>query len=110
VRAVIDTNVLISAIFWTGRPKQLLNKVRRGEIIFLTSLPLLEELKAVLMREDKPFRLSVEEADRVVATMWALAEIVQTQSRVAVCRDEADNSVGVAASITYAQNLTVNTP
>ena len=49
MRVVIDTNVLISAIFWTGKPKQILNKVRRAEILFLTSGILLEELKEVLI-------------------------------------------------------------
>ena len=41
MRVVLDTNVLISATFWTGSPKQLLNKVRRKEFIFLTSQVLL---------------------------------------------------------------------
>ena len=48
MRVVIDTNVLLSATFWTGKPKQLLNKVRRLEITFLTSEILLSELKEVL--------------------------------------------------------------
>jgi predicted nucleic acid-binding protein len=37
MRVVLDTNVLISAAFWTGKPKQIMNKVRREEITFLTS-------------------------------------------------------------------------
>jgi putative PIN family toxin of toxin-antitoxin system len=93
VRIVIDTNVLISATFWTGKPKQLLNKVRRGEITFLTSEILLNELKEVLVREDKPFKLSAEEADRVVAMMRDLAEIINAYSRVTACQDERDNRV-----------------
>ena len=93
MRVVIDTNVLISATFWTGKPKQLLNKVRHGEVTFLTSEILLDELKEVLVREDKPFKLSEEEAERVVTEMRDLAEIVQTHSRVTVCQDEKDNRV-----------------
>jgi len=93
VRVVIDTNVLISATFWTGKPKQLLNKVRHGEVTFLTSEILLDELKEVLVREDKPFKLSEEEAERVVTEMRDLAEIAQTHSRVTVCQDEKDNRV-----------------
>jgi putative PIN family toxin of toxin-antitoxin system len=58
VRVVIDSNVLISATFWTGKPKHLLNKFRQGEITFLTSDILLNELRDVLVREDKPFKLS----------------------------------------------------
>jgi putative PIN family toxin of toxin-antitoxin system len=85
--------VLISATFWTGKPKQLLNKVRRGEITFLTSESLLNELREVLIREDKPFKLSPEEAQRIVETIRGLAEMVETWSEVNECRDEKDNRV-----------------
>ena len=93
MRAVIDTNVLISAIFWTGSPKRLLNRVRRGEVTFVTSRVLLDELKEILVRPDKPFKLSEEEADRVVKAIQNVAEVVETQSQVRVCRDEKDNKV-----------------
>jgi putative PIN family toxin of toxin-antitoxin system len=93
VRVVIDTNVLISATFWSGKPKQLLNQVRRGEIIFLTSEVLLAELGEVLTRDDKPFKLSKREARRVVTQISDLAEIIEPHSLVTACRDDADNSV-----------------
>lgn len=91
--AVIDTNVLISAIFWTGRPKQLLNKIRHGEITFLTSQILLDEFNKILVRADKPFKLSEKEAEQVVETMRNLAEVIQPRSRVSICGDENDNRV-----------------
>jgi uncharacterized protein len=93
VRVVIDTNVLISAIFWSGKPKQLLNQVRRGKIIFLTSEVLLGELKEVLTRTDKPFKLSEEEAQRILTQLRTLAEIIEPHSLVTTCRDAADNRV-----------------
>lgn len=93
MRAVVDTNVLISAIFWPGKPKQLLNKIRRGEITFLTSQALLSELKQVLTRKDKPFKLSEEEAQRVLSAIRDLAEVIQPHSQVTRCRDEPDNRV-----------------
>jgi putative PIN family toxin of toxin-antitoxin system len=93
VRVVVDTNVLISAIFWTGKPKQILNKIRRGEILFLTSGTLLEELEGVLTEKEKPFKLSPEEAERIIIELRELAEIVQTHTRVTACKDEKDNMV-----------------
>lgn len=93
MRAVIDTNVLISATFWTGKSKQLLNKVRHGEITFLTSQILLDELKEILVRADKPFKLSEKEAEQVVKSMRNLAQVVQTHSRMSICRDKNDNRV-----------------
>jgi len=93
VRVEVDTNVLISAIFWTGKPKQILNKIRRGEILFLTSGTLLEELEGVLTEKEKPFKLSPEEAERIIIKLRELAEIVQTHTRVTACKDENDNMV-----------------
>lgn len=93
MRIVIDTNVLISAIFWTGKPKQLLNHVRRQKITFVTSNQLLDELREILMRQDKPFHLSGNEADQVVEAMRGFAEIVEPHSQITVCHDEMDNRV-----------------
>jgi len=93
VRIVIDTNVLISATFWTGKPRQLFNRVLKREFVFLTSEILLNELKEILIRTDKPFKLSEEEADYVVHRIRSAAVIVQTQSVVTICRDQDDNRV-----------------
>ena len=93
MRIVIDTNVLISAIFWTGKPKQLLNHVRRQKIIFVTSNQLLDELREILVRQDKPFHLQDNEADRVVEAMRGSAEIIESHSQLTVCQDEMDNRV-----------------
>ena len=80
MRVVIDTNVLISAIFWTGRPKKLLNQVRRGHLILLTSDALLLEFRTILTREDKPFKLTEDEAEKLVSSVEDLAEKVRTSS------------------------------
>lgn len=93
MRVVIDTNVLISATFWTGKPKQLLNKARRGEVTLISSKILLDELKEILVRADKPFKLSENNARRIVNAVHDMAEIVQTKSKFSVCKDEKDNCV-----------------
>lgn len=93
MRIVIDTNVMISAIFWTGKPKQLLNKVRNKRVVYLTSKDLLDELKDILIRKDKPFKLSEGEAERAVTGIRELGEMVQTHSQVTVCKDQRDNHV-----------------
>jgi putative PIN family toxin of toxin-antitoxin system len=93
VRVVIDTNVLISAIFWTGKPKQLLNYVRRQKITFVTSNQLLDELRQILVRQDRPFHLQDNEADQVIEALRGFAEVVESNSQVTVCHDEMDNRV-----------------
>ena len=93
MRIVIDTNVLISAIFWTGKPKQLLNHVRRQKITFVTSNQLFDELRQILVRQDKPFHLQDNEADQVVEALTGCAEVVESHSQLTVCQDEMDNRV-----------------
>ena len=45
------------------------------------------------MRADKPFKLSENDAKRIVNAVDEMAEIVQTQSKFSVCRDVIDNCV-----------------
>lgn len=93
MRVVIDTNILISAIFWGGKPKRLLNSVRRGEIIFLTTETLLAELREVLTSRDKPFRLSDKDAGIIIDHLKGISHLVSTTVKINVCRDEPDNRV-----------------
>ena len=49
IRAVIDTNVLISALFWGGAPRRVVDLASSGRFRALTSLELLAELEDVLV-------------------------------------------------------------
>lgn len=91
MRVLIDTNVMISRTFWPGKSKTLLNAVRRGEITCVTSEILLEEFREILM--DPPFRLSAQDASRIVNAWRSLATVIASTSHVAVCRDPDDNRV-----------------
>jgi len=50
MRAVIDTNVLLSALLWGGTPHALLEQVRNGTVTLISSPALLAELARVLDR------------------------------------------------------------
>ena len=49
-RLVLDTNVVVSALLWGGKPLELLALVERGEIRLYTSPPLLAELRATIAK------------------------------------------------------------
>jgi hypothetical protein len=48
MRVVLDTNVLVSGIFWRGAPHQILQAWAEGEIELLCSIPILDEYRRVL--------------------------------------------------------------
>ena len=50
IRAVLDTNVVLSGLFWHGTPHTLLDRVREGTLIFISSPALLAELVEVIAR------------------------------------------------------------
>lgn len=47
---MLDTNVLVSALLWTGPPHALLHAARTGMAVLVTSPALIEELRDVLAR------------------------------------------------------------
>jgi putative PIN family toxin of toxin-antitoxin system len=60
VRIVLDTNVVMSALLWRGKPYQLLEAIRlRGDVQLCTSPVLLEELADVLSRQSATKRLAI---------------------------------------------------
>jgi putative PIN family toxin of toxin-antitoxin system len=48
MRAVIDTNVFVSGIFWKGPPHQLLLAWQKGQFKLVLSAPILEEYRRIL--------------------------------------------------------------
>lgn len=67
MRAVLDTNVVVSALIWGGKPAALLRLATEGDLLLYTSASLLDELRDVLTRGHLATRLehrrsSVEQA------------------------------------------------
>ncbi|MDG7040451.1 MAG: putative toxin-antitoxin system toxin component, PIN family [Nitrososphaerota archaeon] len=91
-RAVLDTNVLVSAIISEGKPRELLNRGIRREFTIITSGFILKELATVMRRPR--FRTSQGETDRVIAALIQSSEVVEVKSRfTAVKGDPADDMV-----------------
>jgi uncharacterized protein len=51
MKVVLDTNVMISAIFWKGSPNLILRLAEKGLITLITSQNILAELAGVLGRK-----------------------------------------------------------
>ena len=78
--AVLDTNVLISALLFAGAPRAVLEMILAGAIDCSLSLPILDELRDVLHRPK--FGLSSEQVMAVVEELSALGAIVGPSERI----------------------------
>lgn len=96
MRAVIDTNVLLSGLFWHGAPHALLEHVRAGTLGLVSSPALLAELELVIGRAkfDVILTRSNTSREHVLAEAWQLAEVIEPPPlAVPVCRDPDDDAV-----------------
>jgi putative PIN family toxin of toxin-antitoxin system len=89
-RILLDTDVVISALGFGGRPRVLLDEAIDGAHDLVTSPALLAELartlSGVLGMDDAHIRETIDLLIRV-------SDIVEPTQRLAVCRDPADDRV-----------------
>ena len=90
LRAVPDTNILISGLFFgSGNEARLVDAAVEGRVKLLTSLEILEEVREVLSRPK--FQLSADEAGSAFQLVVSLGEIILAPGRAKVkCRDPDD--------------------
>ncbi len=89
-RVVFDTNVLVSAYAFGGRPAELVRRAITGELELVTSPALLAELARVLA--DK-LEFDAEHVDSVIMQIARIADIARPSQRLSVLADEPDNRV-----------------
>ncbi len=96
MRAVIDTNVLLSALLWRGTPHLLMEQVRNGLVTLISSPALLAEFADVIGRTkfDAILVRSNTSRAQTLALVRQLAEVVDPPPLAnPVCRDPDDDAV-----------------
>jgi uncharacterized protein len=96
MRAVIDTNVLMSGLLWRGAPHALLEQVRNNALTLISSPALLMELAEVLERPkfDAILMRSNTSRAHALAEVRQLAEVIDPPPLAhPVCRDPDDDAV-----------------
>jgi putative PIN family toxin of toxin-antitoxin system len=95
-RAVVDTNIVVSAFVWGGNPRAILDAARRGTLTLFTSAALIAELEDVLARAKFAKRIADagSSVDELLGDYLALAQLIRpTADPPAVARDPDDDHV-----------------
>lgn len=96
MRAIVDTNVVVSGLLWHGAPHILLDRVRDGALTLISSPVLLAELADVLARPkfEQILTRSNTSRDYSLAEIQALAEIITPLPLPKpICRDPKDDEL-----------------
>jgi putative PIN family toxin of toxin-antitoxin system len=100
IRAVIDTNVLVSGLIKPDGPTgAILQDLRQGRFTVVFSSGLLQELVSVLTypKLSKKYRLDRSAMEAFLALLALRGDIVIPGPRVRVCRDPDDDALFEAA-------------
>lgn len=78
IRAVVDTNLIISGLFWRGNPAQVYDSAAKGIYVLLTTTDLIDELDRVLRYPKFAARLASigKTANTIVTEYRAITELV----------------------------------
>ncbi len=111
VRAVIDTNVLLSGLLWRGTPHALIERVHAGTVTLITSPALLAELTEVIARRKFAAILTRTHTDpvRTLAKLRQAAEMIDPpQLPAPVIRADPDDDAVLALAIAARAKMIVS--
>lgn len=98
IKAVLDTNVIISGLCFSGPPHRIINLAIEGKIEVLTTPALAEELRRVLFLKFSDRSAEIAETLSEFALLWTVIP-AQKLPKVSVIRqDPADNIVLACAA------------
>lgn len=110
LRLVLDTNVVVAALLWSGPPRRLLEWAFDGEAIELFSSPaLLDELAHTLTYAKLAARIQAHgtSVERLVARYTALVSLVIPPGVPRVVAGDADDDHVIAAAVAASAELIV---
>ena len=92
MRIVLDTNVVVSAILFGGKPQEILEAALAGDFCLCVSEPMVAELQGVLQRPKFEFNRQIVQS--IVSEITLLAEWVTPTKHFELVEDDpADNDV-----------------
>jgi hypothetical protein len=92
LKVVLDTNVLLSAILFGGKPRQILEAAFEGSIRTFVSQAMINELQSVLDRPKFGFTSQISQS--IVSEIASIAEWIEpTRHHAIVKEDPADNDI-----------------
>lgn len=100
MRAVTDTNVVVSGLLWPGHSRRILELARTGRVELFTTPALLAELEDVLARKKFTRRLNLAGVERqdLVLGYAALARVILPATVPSIITEDPDDDEVLAAA------------
>ena len=90
IRAVLDTNIIISSIFWKGNPHEVVRRGIIGDYQWVTSAEILDEVANKLRTK---FKFPEESIQELVDILLTHCHVIELGSKFDIVRDKSDNKI-----------------
>jgi len=90
LRVVLDTNIYISAILVGGKPEQIIDLAREGEIEVCISMPILIEIERILKEK---IGHTDEQVQHELLDIKSITKFTNPKITLAVVEDDPDNRI-----------------
>src|SRR3989344_5670817 len=90
IRVVLDSNIFISSIFWSGSPYEVFKRGILGNYKIVISSEILNEVVDKLRYK---FKFPEENILNLVDILLTHSEMIQTKSKLDIVRDKEDNKI-----------------
>lgn len=90
-KIVLDTNAIISALFWKGNPRRILDSVKAGKYKLLTSTQIEEELIRVLGYPK--FGLTAQEILPIIIDYRLYTFKIQINTRLDIIKEDPTDNI-----------------
>ena len=85
IKAVLDTNVFISALFWKGVPYEVVRKSLTGEFLIIISPEIIEEISERLLNK---FKFPLADANDFIEIITINSYIVEPKNKLKVVKED----------------------
>lgn len=110
LRAVADTNVVVSALLWRGAPHRLFGRIEPEQIELYSSRALLAELESVLARRKlaRAVRATGKTPSALMSEYRALVQLVAPRALPAPFSRDPDDDAVIACAVAARAHLVVS--
>ncbi len=108
MRAVLDTNVLISSVIATGVPHEIVVKGFSSEYQIVVSVATLTEFRDTLLKYPEKFHMDEEDVQQEVETIRYFAEFVDPDEEITAVEAAPDDDKFLEAAVAGNVDYTVS--
>jgi uncharacterized protein len=98
VRLVLDTNIIVSAVVFGGKPREVLDLCIKGRHLLVTCAAIIAETESVLTRPK--FGFPTEAVRMITAELLQIAELAEPKRIPSVIPSDPDDDMVLACAVT----------